>query len=245
MAYPVNNFTVIESIYGRFIVNRHCTFQAEHMIKSGEPHIQPELINILAIVGSLPPDCVVVDAGANIGLVAIPMAEVIKEKRGTVYAFEVQRMLYYALCGSAALNDLDNLHVKREAVGRARGSIKVPHINYGHPQDFGLLSLVDQDHNYSFETIDLIAIDDLGLPRLDFLKIDVEGMEEDVLAGARRMIETHSPWCWVEYWKCGPEAIKTAFLGLEYKFYCADEMNLLCAPVSRLKDGEIKGLTEV
>ena len=39
----VNNFTVIESIYGRFVVNRHCKFQAEALIKTGKPHIQDEL----------------------------------------------------------------------------------------------------------------------------------------------------------------------------------------------------------
>ena len=63
----VNHFTVIESVYGRFIVNRHCTFQAEHLIKTGLPHIESELRNILAIVETLPAKSVVVDAGANIG----------------------------------------------------------------------------------------------------------------------------------------------------------------------------------
>jgi hypothetical protein len=35
----VNNFTVIESEFGRFIVNRHCAHQAESLIKTGRPHI--------------------------------------------------------------------------------------------------------------------------------------------------------------------------------------------------------------
>ena len=39
---PVNNFTVIESRYGKFIVNRHCAHQAEYLIKTGRPHIQDE-----------------------------------------------------------------------------------------------------------------------------------------------------------------------------------------------------------
>ena len=31
----VNNFVVIESVYGKFIVNRHCDFQADALIKTG------------------------------------------------------------------------------------------------------------------------------------------------------------------------------------------------------------------
>jgi len=44
MATPgIANFTVLDSIYGKFIINRHCTFQAEHLVKTGVPHIQSEL----------------------------------------------------------------------------------------------------------------------------------------------------------------------------------------------------------
>ena len=45
----LNNFTVIESIYGRFIVNRHCAYQAEALIKTGAPHIQAEVSQMLTI----------------------------------------------------------------------------------------------------------------------------------------------------------------------------------------------------
>ncbi|HYZ22842.1 MAG TPA: hypothetical protein VE690_11860, partial [Rhodopila sp.] len=93
---PVNNFTVIESDYGKFIVNRHCSYQAEHLIKTGRPHIQPELNNILALVSHLPDNCIAVDAGANVGLVAIPVAQSVSARNGMVHAFEAQRMMHYA-----------------------------------------------------------------------------------------------------------------------------------------------------
>jgi hypothetical protein len=43
MKHKVNNFAVLESVYGRFVVNRHCAYQAETLIKTGYPHIEPEL----------------------------------------------------------------------------------------------------------------------------------------------------------------------------------------------------------
>ena len=39
MLQVVNNFTVFESVYGRFVVNRHCDFQADVLAKTGRaPH---------------------------------------------------------------------------------------------------------------------------------------------------------------------------------------------------------------
>lgn len=236
---PVNNFTVIESDYGRFIVNRHCDFQAEALIKTGRPHIQAELNNILAIASQLPAGCVIVDAGANIGLVAVPLAQSVRGRGGVVHAFEAQRMICYALCGAAALNDLENLVVHNAALGAAPGSLGIGRPDYGRKQDFGTFSLVAPPETAT-ERIDVVAIDSVGLDRLDFLKIDVEGMEPQVLSGARGMIEAHLPWCWVEYWKVGIEDIKRHFAGLDYNFYVMDNLNLLCVPEKRLAGSSVR-----
>ena len=229
----VNNFTVIESIYGRFVVNRHCKFQAEALIKTGKPHIQDELDVMLAIVDTLPNGAFVVDAGANIGLVAIPLAERLKPRGGTVLAFEVQRMIYYALCAGAALNDLDNLFTFHQGLGSHARVERLASPDYGVPQDFGMYSLLNQPPERN-EAVQITTLDDLGLPRLDFLKIDVEGMEMEVLAGAKGMIGRHRPWCWVEYWMVGAETIAGAFAGLGYECYVVDQLNMLCAPAERL-----------
>jgi FkbM family methyltransferase len=238
----INNFTVIESEYGRFIVNRHCTFQAEALLKTGRPHIEIELQNIFKVASTLPPNCVIVDAGANIGLISIPLAQAVREKGGVVHAFEVQKMLFYALCGSAALNDLENLQIHRSGLGAARSVRKVPRPNYGVAQDFGILSLVEQAEISSGEQVELssgeqveiCALDDLSLPRLDFIKIDVEGMEIDVLQGARHTIATHLPWAWIENWKVETDLIKQQFDSLSYKFFQVSKLDVLCAPAARL-----------
>src|ERR1700749_1248501 len=107
----INNFVVVDSEYGKFVVNRHCAYQAESLIKTGRPHIDDELQKILTLVRQLPDGCLMVDAGANIGLVSIPVAQLIASRGGLVHAFEPQRLMSYALAGAAALNDLENLIV--------------------------------------------------------------------------------------------------------------------------------------
>jgi len=235
----VNNFTVIESGYGRFVVNRYCHFQAETLVKTGRPHIEGEIQNILKLASTLPANCIVIDAGANIGLVSVPMAQAIRQKGGVVHAFEVQRMMFYALCGAAALNDLENLYVHQAGLGAAKAMLKVPRVDYGVSQDFGMVSLVNQAEIAAHELVPIAAIDELSLPRLDFLKIDVEGMEIDVLKGGRRTIATHLPWGWIENSTVGAGAIKEQFAGLPYKFYQIDDMNMICAPIQKAAENKI------
>lgn len=179
------------------------------------------------------------DAGANIGLVAVPVAEAVRPRSGLVYAFEAQRMMFNALCGTIALNDSDNLFVRNQALGAVSGILHCDEPEYGIAQDFGLFSLVDQDSSKPIQ-IEMISIDSLKLPRLDLLKIDVEGMEIDVLDGARSSIATNQPVCWVEYWKIGPASIKAAFSGLDYRFYLMDNLNMLCMPISRQEELQLE-----
>lgn len=236
----LNNFTTIDSIYGRMIVNRHCSHHAEYLIKTGMPHIQEELRKLLDIAATLSPECIVVDAGANIGLVSIPIAGAIKEKKGIVYSFEVQRMLFYALCGSAALNDLDNLKVFNKGVGARKETLKLPAVNYASPNDYGQITLTDQDKIDSTDSVEIITIDSLKLPRLDLLKIDVEGMEIDVLLGAQESIKKFRPWCWIEYWKVDKDLLKGQFTGLNYKLFVMDNLNMIGIPEEVFEKIQIK-----
>jgi hypothetical protein len=80
-------------------------------------------------------------------------------------------------------------------VGKAAGQIVVPEINYTQANNFGGLGL--GNHQYG-EAVQVVSIDSLGLPMCHFLKIDVEGMEQDVLEGAVRTIATYSPFLYVE-----------------------------------------------
>ena len=44
----------------------------------------------------------------------------------------------------------------------------------------------------------LLTLDSLDLPACHFLKVDVEGMEADVVRGARNTIDTYRPLMYLE-----------------------------------------------
>ena len=142
-------------------------------------------------------------------------------------------MIYNALCGSIALNDLAHVHAYNKGLSDTASTMTVPTPDYAVAQDYGTVELVAAQAGAQGENVSVIALDDLGLDRLDLLKLDIEGMEIPALRGAKKLIQQHQPWCWIEFWKVGADTIKAEFKGLDYEFFQVDSLNLLCAPLAR------------
>lgn len=140
----------------------------------------------------LKPGDVVVDAGANLGAHTLSFAGAVG-MQGSVFAFEPQRRLAQMLCGSVELCGAQNVRVIQAALTREAGTMRIPDLNYGVPFNFGGLSLRDVTADMPHEDVDAYPLDALNMPRLDFLKIDVEGMELDVLHGAKQTIDRCRP----------------------------------------------------
>ncbi|MGB9153438.1 MAG: FkbM family methyltransferase [Alphaproteobacteria bacterium] len=138
---------------------------------------------------------VVVEVGANIGTHTVLLAQLVGPS-GLVLAFEPQRVIFHILCANLALNDIFNVHTYLAGVGRQAGSLKVPMLDYAAAGNFGGIPLMGAD--IVGEVVGITPLDDLKLPSLRLLKIDVEGMEIDVLAGARQLIARHRPFLYVE-----------------------------------------------
>ena len=247
----VDNFVVLESVYGKFIVPRTCLFQAESLVKTGRTHIESELNNIFAIVDTLPADAVIVDGGTNAGFFTIPMAHRTRGRGTRIIAFEPQRQLFQAVGGSLAINGYDHVYLHNCGLGEEPGIAQLPKIDYSVAQDFGTVQLSDEttvkeDRWMNDRVVDITSIDAMDLPRLDFFKLDVEGYEVPALTGALNTIKKHRPWIWVEYFITGVEPIKQALDTLDdYAFFIVDYQNMLCAPREKLANVTTSGLQEV
>jgi FkbM family methyltransferase len=179
---------------------------------------------------------VAIDCGANIGVHTIEWAKMM-QGWGRVIAIEAQERIFYALAGNIALNNCFNASAIHGAVGAQTGTITVPQPDYCQPASFGSLELRQSAQNeFIGQTIDyrvengsairLLTIDSLGLDRIDFLKIDVEGMELEAITGALGSIGRSRPQIFVETIKTDKQALTAMLDGLGYAHFQLG-MNLL------------------
>lgn len=155
----------------------------------------------------------VLDIGANLGAYSIKLAALLAKRGGHVLAFEPQRLIYYHLCQSIVLNKLSNVHAMNLALGDQTEWMDMPTSFDGKNCNYGAVSLdsgINQQRGWNVSTgvdalsrVEVRPLDSLSLNRrIDFLKIDVEGLEAKVLRGAVSSLEDSNwPPMILEVWK--------------------------------------------
>ena len=166
----------IDSRFGKMIYNRNDRIIGRSIEKYGEFSFgETQLFKQL-----LRPGNVVVEVGANIGAHTLFLAQHVGSS-GTIFAIEAQRILFQTLCGNLALNSVANVSARHVVAGSTMGEMSVPVPDYGRENNFGGLKL---DAPMPGETVPMITVDSLSLARCAMIKVDVEGMEEEVLRGS-------------------------------------------------------------
>jgi FkbM family methyltransferase len=162
-----------------------------------------------------------VDVGANVGTFSFALQPHCAE----VYAFEPQRTIFNMLAGSVALNGWLNVYCIHAAVGDSHGSIKVPQFDYSQRCSFGSIEFGDEQReplsqkrqDDRVEFVSLVPLDHWSFSRVDAIKIDVEGMELEVIRGAQGLISRHLPILLVEHGKTEAGVIRNALSRWNYR----------------------------
>jgi len=170
---------------------------------------------------------VAIDCGANIGAHTIEWAKLMYGW-GEVLAIEAQERIFYALAGNITMNNCFNARAIWAAVGEENGEIGVPVPDYLSPSSFGSLEIrkrasneyIGQSINYDkLQTTRLLTIDSLKLARVDFIKIDIEGMEVEALLGAQETIIKCQPSLLIEKIKSDERRLTEMLLAWGYKLF--------------------------
>jgi FkbM family methyltransferase len=210
----------------------------------------------------LRPGMTVAEFGANIGIHTVSIAQMVGPQ-GRVLAFEPQRSVFQIMCANLALNGLEQVEPHWAAAGGTSGHLHVPRLDSQVPSNFGGLSLAA--NNQEGDHVRLVTLDSFELHACHLLKIDVEGMESEVLVGAEQTIRRFRPIIYTEndradkspaligklqelgyrcYWHLPPYVrIPNYRLMTENLFPGLISINMLCIP--RSLDITVQGLREV
>ena len=143
------------------------------------------------------------------------------------------------LCGTMALNGLDNVRCYRAAVSdRAGETLTYDLPDYRQANNLGGLELVPpalSDNNSMVkagrEAAPTITTDSFAMT-VDLIKLDIEGMELRALEGGRQTIAHHQPLMYLAVHKSDGSAIAEFLTSHGYRgFVCAGE--LLAVPWAR------------
>jgi FkbM family methyltransferase len=243
MSHPLRPiaFVLAASDYGPLIVNRfdrHINndgsgYGVGYEILGTSTYASQEVALVTGLLGvrrqHFGDGVVAIDCGANIGVHTIEWAKTMTGW-GSVLAIEAQERIFYALAGNISINNCFNARAIHVAVGGEAGVIRIPQPDYLKPASFGSLELkqratneyIGQKIDYSDEAtvpVRCITLDSLGMSRIDLLKIDVEGMEIETLAGAENLIRSFSPIILVEWIKSSREDLKNMLSQFNYVYF--------------------------
>lgn len=133
---------------------------------------------------------VCVDVGAHVGDYLIEMA-ILTGATGRVIGFEAIPHYYELTRASIAANQLNHAEVRLAAVGSAPGSIDLPTEmltgNLVVPGRIGTTGKTSEGKPKTTK-VPVIRLDD-EVEKLDYIKIDCEGYELNVLRGAARLLQ--------------------------------------------------------
>ena len=180
-------------IFSIFSVNR---------LKWGK--IEKEFLEFMKLV---PDDGVILDLGANIGIMTAHIAQ--RRKGAMIYSFEPIAENLDTLKRIIRHYKLSNVKVFDFALGDSNGELKMVMPEMGNVKFQGLSHVVKEDdtpEKGTFYTVPVKKLDDL--PELNAqdikitaIKIDVENFEYFVLKGGRNLLAKHHPVIYSELWK--------------------------------------------
>lgn len=149
---------------------------------------------IESIVKRLPRDAVIFDIGANIGVTTRAMAQHIPQ--GRVYSFEPSVDTFGVLEANARV--ATNVRCERTAIGATTGTTQFS----SAATDSVVRHVLAQEESGGV-AVPMTRLDDFcasrAITRLDFIKIDVEGYEEQALIPAEDVLRRFRPQVIFEY----------------------------------------------
>jgi FkbM family methyltransferase len=139
-----------------------------------------------------------IDVGANIGVTTALLATVVKE--GAIYSFEPSPIAFPFLKETIRANRIANAYPQNLALSDRLGTANF----FDNPMSASASHLAtDGTLGGNTTAVEMTTLDEFAvrqrIERVDFVKIDVEGFEAEVLDGAKEIIRRDKPGVFIEF----------------------------------------------
>ena len=219
---------VLETRHGRMMVRPGRDFISANLALHG--HYEWDVVSLCAMIAGGYENGVVLDIGANIGTMTVPIARA--NPQYEVHAWEPQRIVFQQLCGNVALNHCDNVYAHNKAVTMEHGCVDIDMPDYNTSTNIGAWSIspvVRENSNEAnaggkVEAVECVKLDDFKFEHpIRLIKIDVEGSELPVLIGGENFLKAnkyppivYESWTQFEWYQDSAEEIKSLLTEVGY-----------------------------
>lgn len=167
---------VVSTVHGNFAVDMQTDAKMGDSLARGDYH-QEDALKLLSYFVTA--QSVVVDVGAHIGTLAVPLAKLAHK----VIAFEPAPETFVLLARNVEMNHV-SIDVRNKGLGSKSGRAT---LHVANPHNAGANSL-------SLETGDIVVSTlDQEVEHADVIKIDAEGMETEILHGGEALVTRSKP----------------------------------------------------
>ncbi|XPV69997.1 MAG: FkbM family methyltransferase [Halarcobacter sp.] len=183
---------LIKARNGYCLFNKNDKYIGYSLEKYGEfSHLEVELFKQICKKGDT-----IIEVGANIGAHTQFFSNRVGHS-GKILAFEPQRIVFQTLCANISINSMTNVYTYHMALSNEEGTALIAPIDYTKLGNFGGISI---ENSRKGESVQQKTLDDFieQVDNLKLIKVDVEGMEEKVLKGAKKIIKKYKPFLYVE-----------------------------------------------
>jgi FkbM family methyltransferase len=172
-------------------------------------------------LGFLRPGQVFVDIGANIGTYTIRAAKILGPS-GRVFAFEPLETNRSRLDAAIQANKVTNVQLVAAAIGDRDARVTIH--DGGRESSASIYYSTGRAFDVNMMTLDRF-VEEAAMPQLDWVKMDIEGLEPLALAGMSRVVDRFRPHFIFENHEGGPETCR--MLGqCEYRIGNFDNSNI-------------------
>ena len=246
------NLKIVETKFGKIVVNINDEYIGKSFLYKNywaEDEIMG-ISKVLELKCKNKEKIIFYDIGANIGSHSLALSQIFNN-RITIKAFEAQFTIYKMFKQTIDINKIKNIELYNNAVSNKNNEIiRIELPDYSKFNNFGAFELHRPFKNSTnlnirkcgvYENVKTIKLDNFD-EEVDFIKMDIEGMESVAIEGSKYIIKKFRPILYIELLKTNNEEIINYFKNNNYRIYLTSNNAFLIPNESKINFTGLKRL---